>query len=101
MRDKAKAIVLSRPELVQQQKDSLSRALAEDEIRYAQLRTRIQSLDAREAAAEGEELSLEQSLNEALHRGISSPLIKVDVAGVVFLTCESISVLGLHLKERA
>ncbi len=101
MRDKAKAIVLSRPELVQQQKDSLSRALAEDEIRYAQLRTRIQSLDAREAAAEGEELSLEQSLNEALNRGISSPLIKVDVAGVVFLTCESISVLGLHLKERA
>jgi ATP-dependent helicase HepA len=100
MRDKAKAIVLARPELVQQQKESLSRALAEDEIRYAQLRTRIQSLEAREAFAESEQLSLEQSLNEALHRGISSPTIKVDVAGVVFLSCESIAVLGVHQRER-
>ena len=100
MRDKAKAIVLARPDLVQQQKESLSRALAEDEIRYAQLRTRIQSLEAREAFAESEQLSLEQSLNEALHRGISSPTIKVDVAGVVFLTCESIAVLGVHQRER-
>jgi ATP-dependent helicase HepA len=100
MRDKAKAIVLSKPDLVRQQKDSLNRAIAEDDIRYAQLQTRIQSLEAREAAAEYEQLTLEQSLNEALHRGISSPSIKVDVAGAVFLTCESISVLGEHLRER-
>ena len=100
MRDKAKALVLSKPELVQKQKDSLSRAMAEDEIRYAQLLTRIQSLDAREAASESEQLALEQSLNEALHRGISSPSIKVDVAGAVFLTGEPVSVLGLHLRER-
>jgi len=100
MRDKAKALVLSKPELVQKQKDSLSRAMAEDEIRYAQLLTRIQSLDAREAVSESEQLALEQSLNEALHRGISSPSIKVDVAGAVFLTGEPVSVLGLHLRER-
>jgi ATP-dependent helicase HepA len=100
MRDKAKAIVLSKPELLQQQKDSLSRALAADDIRYAQLRTRIQSLETREAFAESEQLSLEQSLNEALHRGISSPSIKVDVAGAVFLTDESVSVLGLQPRER-
>ena len=100
MRDKAKALVLSKPELVQKQKDSLSRAMAEDEIRYAQLLTRIQSLDAREAVSETEQLALEQSLSEALHRGISSPSIKVDVAGAVFLTGEPISVLGLHLRER-
>jgi ATP-dependent helicase HepA len=100
MRATAKAIVLARPELIKQQKQSLARALAEDEIRYAQLRTRIQSLEAREAFGESEQLSLEQSLNEALHRGISSPTIKVDVAGVVFLTCESISVLGGHQREK-
>ena len=100
LRDKAKAIVLSNPELVQKQKDSLSRSLTEDEIRYAQLLTRIQSLDGREAVSESEQLELEQSLNEALHRGISSPSIKVDVVGAVFLTCEPISVLGLHLRER-
>ena len=99
MRDKAKAIVKSKPELLEQQKDSLGRALAEDEIRYAQLRTRIQSLDGREAIAEAEQLALEQSLNDALHRGISSPSIKVDVAGGVFLTSEPVSLLEGCLRE--
>lgn len=93
MRDKAIDIVKSRPELLERQKDSLERALAEDEICYAQLRTRIQSLNGREACAEAEQLALEQALNEALHRGISSPSIKVDVAGAVFLSSESVSVI--------
>ncbi|MBL1265484.1 protein DpdE [Candidatus Methylomicrobium oryzae] len=99
MRDKAKVIVESRSELLNRQKDSLGRALAEDEIRYAQLQTRIQSLDGREATAEAEQLVLEQTLNEALHRGISSPSIKVDVAGVVFLTSEPVSLIEGYLEE--
>lgn len=99
MRDKAKAIVRSRPELLSRQKDSLGRALAEDEIRYAQLQTRIQSLDGREASAEAAQLALEQTLNEALHRGISSPSIKVDVAGVVFVTSAPVSLLEGYLRE--
>jgi ATP-dependent helicase HepA len=99
MRDKAKAIVRSRPELLSRQKDSLGRALAEDEIRYAQLQTRIQSLDGREASAEAAQMALEQTLNEALHRGISSPSIKVDVAGVVFLTSAPVSLLEGYLRE--
>jgi len=86
MRDKAKVIVKTKPEFLERQKDSLARALAEDEIRYAQLRTRIQSLDGCEAIAEKEQFALELSINEALHQGILSPLVKVDVAGVVFLT---------------
>ena len=57
MRDKAKAIVKARPELLERQKDSLGRDVAEDEIRYAQLCTRIQSLDGREATAEAEQLA--------------------------------------------
>lgn len=99
MRDKAKAIAEAKPELLERQKDSLGRALAEDEIRYAQLRTRIQSLDGREAVAEAEQLALESSINEALHRGISSPSIKVDVAGAVFLTSEPVSLLEGYLRE--
>lgn len=99
MRDKAKAIAKAKPELLERQKDSLGRALAEDEIRYAQLRTRIQSLDGREAVAEAEQLVLESSINEALHRGISSPSIKVDVAGAVFLTSEPVSLLEGYLRE--
>lgn len=99
MRDKANAIVRSRSELLDRQKASLERALAEDEIRYAQLRTRIQSLDGKEASAEAEQLVLEQALNEALHRGISCPSIKVDVAGVVFLTSEPVSLIEGYLRE--
>lgn len=99
MRDKAKAIVKSKPELLERKKDSLGRALAEDEIRYAQLRTRIQSLDGREAIAESEQLALEQALNEALHQGISSPSVKVDVVGAVFLTSEPVSLLEGFLRE--
>lgn len=99
MRDKAKAIAEAKPELLERQKDSLGRALAEDEIRYAQLRTRIQSLDGREAVAEAEQLALESSINEAFHRGISSPSVKVDVAGAVFLTSEPVSLLEGYLRE--
>lgn len=99
MRDKAKAIVQSRQQLLALQKDSLGRALAEDEIRYAQLRTRIQSLDGKEASAEAEQLVLEQALNEALHGGISSPSIKVDVAGVIFLTSEPVSLIEGFVRE--
>jgi ATP-dependent helicase HepA len=99
MRDKAKAIVKSKPELLERQKDALGRALAEDEIRYAQLQTRIQSLDGREAIAEAEQLALERSLNEALHRGISSPSVRVDVAGAVFLTSEPVSLLEGYLRK--
>ena len=100
MRNKAKEIALSKQELLQQQEDSLSRASAEDDIRYAQLRTRIQSLVSREALAESEQLALEQALNEALQKGIASPSIKVDVAGVVFLTGESVSVLGRYISGK-
>lgn len=95
MRDKAKAIVKSRSELLDRQKDALERALSEAEIRYAQLQTRIQSLDGKEASVEAAQLALEQNLNEALRRGISSPSIKVDVAGVVFLTNDPVSLLEI------
>ncbi|MYZ42453.1 protein DpdE [Schauerella aestuarii] len=99
MRDKAISIVNSKPELLNRQKDSLERALAEGEIRHARLRTRIESLDGREAVAEVEQFALERALSEALHQGISSPSLKVDVAGVVVLTSEPVSILSEHMRE--
>lgn len=101
MRDRALAIVMARPELERRQHLALGRALAEDEIRYAQLQTRIQSLHGREAEAEARQFTLEQALNEALHRGISSPSVKVDVAGVVFLTSEPVSLIERFIREDA
>ena len=101
MRDRALAIVMARPELKGRQHRALDRAVAEDEIRYAQLQTRIQSLQGREAQAEAHQLALEQELNRALHRGILSPSIKVDVAGVVFLTSEPVSLIQRFVQEGA
>ena len=69
----------------------MKRALSEDDIRYAQLQTRIQSLQGDEAQTESNQLELERELGAALLRGISTPSIKVDVAGVVFLTSESVA----------
>jgi ATP-dependent helicase HepA len=101
MRDRALAIVMARPELKGQQHRALDRAVAEDEIRYAQLQTRIQSLQGREAQAEAHQLMLEQELSQALHRGILSPSIKVDVAGVVFLSSEPVSLIQRFIQEGA
>lgn len=101
MRDRALAIVMARPELKGQQHRALDRAVAEDEIRYAQLQTRIQSLQGREAQPEAHQLMLEQELNRALHRGILSPSIKVDVAGVVFLSSEPVSLIQRFIQEGA
>jgi ATP-dependent helicase HepA len=100
MRDRALAIIMARQELMERQRRALERAVAEDEIRYAQLQTRIQSLHGMEAQAESRQLALEQALNAALHRGISSPSVKVDVAGVVFLTSEPVSLIQRRVEER-
>lgn len=99
LRDRAKAIVMSKPDLLVQQKNAIDRALVEDEIRYAQIRARIQSLSGLEADLEARQLRLEETLNAALHRGISTPKIKVDVAGVVFLTSEPVTTLDRYLRE--
>jgi ATP-dependent helicase HepA len=99
MRDRALAIAMAKPELRDRQRVALERALAEEEIRYAQLQTRIQSLRGTEAQTEARQLKFERALNEALHRGISSPSVKVDVAGVVFLTSEHVSLIERSVQE--
>ena len=100
MRDRALDIVMRRPELEERKQNALARAEAEDEIRYAQLQTRIQSLTGREAQDEARQFELEKALNKGLHQGISSPSIKVDIAGVVFLTSEPVSTIEAFVRER-
>ena len=91
MCERAQAIVVAKEELLKSQQKAVKRALAEDAIRYAQLQTRIQSLQGAEAEAEVNQLGLERELGAALLRGISAPSVKVDVAGVVFLTSEPVA----------
>jgi ATP-dependent helicase HepA len=93
MNERAHALVLVQPELAARKTAALTRACAEDDVRHAQMRTRIQSLNGVEAEAESAEFELEQRLNDALYEGIANPVLKVDVAGVVFLAEQPVSVL--------
>lgn len=89
MRDHAKAILLARPSLAETKKIAIERARIEDEIREAQLATRIRMLDGIEAESERSQLELETKLNQALYQGIKNPIVKIDVVGVVILSDKS------------
>jgi ATP-dependent helicase HepA len=93
MHERARALVLARPELAARKNAALKRAQAEDEVRHAQWRSRIQSLTGVEAQSETEQFTFEQRLNDALYTGIANPELKSDVAGVVFLCDRPVSVL--------
>lgn len=97
MNECAHTLVLTQNELATRKTSALSRARAEDEVRHAQIYTRIQSLRGAEAEAEIAEFELERHLNDALYEGILNPSVKVDVAGVVFLTEQPISVLDAYI----
>lgn len=86
MCDAAKAKLLARARLAASKQMALARAHVEDEVRHAQLHTRIQSLTGCEAKVERDQLAAELAINEGLYRGIDAPFVKVDVAGVVLLS---------------
>ena len=86
MRNRANAIIIDRPSLKDAKVVAISRARSEDEVREAQLATRIRVLSGAEADSERRQLALEMKLNAALYQGIEVPRIKVDVAGVVILS---------------
>jgi ATP-dependent helicase HepA len=85
MRDRAKAILIARSNHTAAKVVAIKRARIEDEVREAQLATRIRMLNGVEANSEREQLEFEVNLNAALYQGIENPSIKVDVAGVVIL----------------
>lgn len=86
MREAAMRALLASPSLAEAKKSALARARVEDEIRHAQLRTRIQSMSGDQALLEHRQLVSEQAINTGLYQGIHEPSIKVDVAGVVLLS---------------
>ena len=98
LRERALAIVVAREDLLQSQQSAIKCALAEDDVRYAQLHSRIQSLQGSEAKSESKQLEMERQLGAALLRGITSPSIKVDVAGVVFVTSEPVASIESLMK---
>jgi hypothetical protein len=57
-----------------------------DEIRFAQLETRLQQLRASEATAEREMFDLEKRLAAAFEQGIKEPSIRLDVVGMTYVT---------------
>lgn len=93
MHERARTLVLARPDLAQRKKAALERARAEDEVRHAQWRSRVQSLDGPELQAETVQFQLEQWLNDALYEGIANPSLITDVSGVSFLSDRPVSVL--------
>lgn len=86
LRNKAFSILDQRKEIAERKYTAIKRAQVEDEVRHAQLMARIQHLQGKEAESEKAQLELEKKINNALYRGIQEPSIKVDVAGVVFLS---------------
>ena len=99
MRDQALSILLLRQELLNKKKAAIKRAQSEDEIRFAQLETRIRHLDGKEAESERAQLALEIKINEALYNGIRTPSIKVDVVGVVFLSSQPFSSIEQAVED--
>jgi ATP-dependent helicase HepA len=91
MRNRANDIVLSRSELAEAKILALNNANIEDEVRVAQLTTRIRMLEGIEAELERKQLVLEHKINEALYQGIENPSVKVDVTGVVILSAKPFS----------
>lgn len=86
IRDLAKIILLKRPDFNNARVAAIKRAQEEDEVREAQLATRIRMLKGVEAESERAQLALEANINKALYKGIENPTIKLDVVGVIILT---------------
>jgi hypothetical protein len=57
-----------------------------DEVRFAQLQTRLQQLRASEATAEREMFDLEKRLAAAFEQGIKEPSVRLDVVGMTYIT---------------
>ena len=93
MRNRALAILEEREELAGRIRAAVKRSEYGDEIRFAQLSSRIQYLEGNEATVEQQRLVLEKALSTALIEGVMEPSIRVDVAGFVFLTNEPFSMM--------
>ena len=89
MLQRARTILVQSNEFREKQQEAIERARIQDEIRYAQLDTRINILHGMESETEHKQLLIEKNLNESLYEGINNPSIKLDVVGAVFLSRHS------------
>lgn len=86
MRDRALVNLQGKEILKETTRTALKRKAMVDEIRFAQLETRLQLLRAREVTAEREMFDLEKRLAAALEQGIKEPLVRLDVVGMTYVT---------------
>lgn len=86
VRDAAKTLFMARPILAEMKRLAFERAQNDDDVRYAQLRSRIESLTGGEKVVEQGRFDSEMCINTELHHGIKHPTVKIDVAGVVILS---------------
>jgi ATP-dependent helicase HepA len=93
MREQAHKILITQPLLTDSKIDAIGKAQMEDEVREAQLVTRIRMLDGVEKDMEQKRLVEEKRLNSALYQGIENPSIKVDVVGVVLLSGDAFPIV--------
>jgi len=89
MRDRAEKRLVENESLVLNQKEAIERARVQNEVRYAQLTTRIKHLSGKEGKNERLRLEFEKAINEALCKGIITPSTRLDVVGAVFLSRHS------------
>lgn len=86
MREKALNCLKNRSELLDAKNVAIRRGQTEDQLRYAQLSTRLLTLTGDEQKQETAVLALERKIAAGLYAGIQEPSIKVDVAGLVILS---------------
>jgi ATP-dependent helicase HepA len=86
MKNKAISILIKGHDYEQDKLRVIKNARIDDEIRFAQLETRIRLLEGDEKKSESDQLYIEKKINEALYEGIKKPSIRVDVAGLVILS---------------
>ena len=85
-RERAEHIMEQLTELEKRSQQGVDRAREIDEIRFAQLRTRIHKAVSVEAEELMRLLGLEKNVSEALYDGILSPHISLDTIGAVFVS---------------
>ena len=85
-REQAEHILKQLTELDKRSKQAVDRAREIDEVRFAQLRTRIHKADPVEADEQMRLLAIEKNVSAALYEGILSPHISLDTIGAVFVS---------------
>ena len=89
-RGRAEYILKQLTELEQRSRQAVDRVREIDEVRFAQLRTRIHKAVPAEAEEQRRLLALEKNVSAALYDGILTPHISLDTIGAVFVSGQAL-----------